>query len=391
MKQHNCEIFLLLLFALSLTASVTSASSAERILPATVDAGKEFQITINVADYGAAGQVLEKLPAGFTFVSSSLPERAVTVNENQISFLLMNEKSFTYTLKAPETTGTYSFVGLLKNIDKNEVSVLPSSSSLIVNGLSDEVSDSGSSGKGSGDKSRQSSGSGNGGSNGGVGGAGSSPELQSNVEAKELAQAFVGYGDHVKFEFSEGVTCVAYIEFDAKKTLGKITTTVEMLKTKSVLVSDLPEGKVYKNMNVWMGTGGVANSENLENAVVCFKVKKSWLDKSNAEPASIALWRYDNEWNKLETKPVNEDDLYVYFEGKTPGFRNFVIVADKESEASGLKEIVPVQPESANSNNLSSDTKKSTEKTSSTLPGFEFLAATGTIGAVYCLLRRKLR
>lgn len=164
-----------------------------------------------------------------------------------------------------------------------------------------------------------------------------------------------------------------------------------MLKTKSVLVSDLPEGKVYKNMNVWMGTGGVANSENLENAVVCFKVKKSWLDKSNAEQASVALWHYDKVWNKLETKPVKEDDLYVYFEGKTPGFGNFVIVADKESETSGLKEIIPVQPESVNSKNLSSDTKKSTEKTSSALPGFEFLAATGSFGAVYCLLKRKLR
>ena len=389
MKQHKWEIFLLFLFALSLSASVTSASSAERVLPASVDAGEEFQITINLADYGAAGQVLEKLPEGFTFVSSSLPDRAVTVNENKLSFLLMGEESFTYTLKAPEEGGKYNFVGLLKNIDKNEVLVLPSSSSLEVNGPSDEDSGSSSSGKGSGSKLSQSSG--KGGSSGGTGGAGSSPELQSNVEAKELAQAFVGYGDHVKFEFPEGATCVAYIEFDAKKTLGKITTIVEMLKTKSVLVSDLPEGKVYKNMNVWMGTGGVANSENLENAVVCFKVKKSWLDKSNVEQASVALWHYDNVWNKLETKPVKEDDLYVYFEGKTPCFGNFVIVADKESETSGLKEIVPVQPESVNSKNLSSDTKKSTEKTSSALPGFEFLAATGSFGAVYCLLRRKLR
>lgn len=389
MKQHKWGIFLLFLFALSLSASITSASSAERVLPASVDAGEEFQITINLADYGAAGQVLEKLPEGFTFVSSSLPDRAVTVNENKLSFLLMGEESFTYTLKAPEEGGKYNFVGLLKNIDKNEVLLLPSSSSLEVNGPSDEDSGSSSSGKGSGGKLSQSSG--KGGSSGGTGGTGSSPELQSNVEAKELAQAFVGYGDHVKFEFPEGATCVAYIEFDAKKTLGKITTIVEMLKTKSVLVSDLPEGKVYKNMNVWMGTGGVANSENLENAVVCFKVKKSWLDKSNAEQASVALWHYDKVWNKLETKPVKEDDLYVYFEGKTPGFGNFVIVADKESETSGLKEIVPVQPESVNSKNLSSDTKKSTEKTSSALPGFEFLAATGSFGAVYCLLRRKLR
>lgn len=137
MKQHKWEIFLLFLFALSLSASITSASSAERVLPASVDTGEEFQITINLADYGAAGQVLEKLPEGFTFVSSSLPDRAVTVNENKLSFLLMGDESFTYTLKAPEEGGKYNFVGLLKNIDKNEVLVLPSSSSLEVNGPSD--------------------------------------------------------------------------------------------------------------------------------------------------------------------------------------------------------------------------------------------------------------
>ena len=86
---------------------------------------QEFQVTVNVADYGAAGQVLEKLPAGFTFVSSTLPERAVTVNGNKVSFLLMNEKSFSYALKAPASAGTYKFVGILRDINKTEFSVLP--------------------------------------------------------------------------------------------------------------------------------------------------------------------------------------------------------------------------------------------------------------------------
>ena len=75
---------------------------------------------------------LEKLPAGFTYVSSTLPEEAVTVNGNKVSFLLMTEKSFSYTLKAPASTGTYQLVGLLRDINKNEFSGLPASSSIKV-------------------------------------------------------------------------------------------------------------------------------------------------------------------------------------------------------------------------------------------------------------------
>ena len=66
----------------------TSAGSAERTLPVSVSPNQEFQVTCNVANYGAVGQVLEKLPAGFTFVGSTLPERAVTVNGSKVSFLL---------------------------------------------------------------------------------------------------------------------------------------------------------------------------------------------------------------------------------------------------------------------------------------------------------------
>ena len=52
-----------------------------------------------------------------------------------------------------------------------------------------------------------------------------------------------------------------------KRISGKITTIVEMLKGQSKLVSSLPEGTVYKNVNIWVGSGGIANSDNIENAV----------------------------------------------------------------------------------------------------------------------------
>ena len=101
MKQPEFKIAFVLLMTLVLCAVPASAGSAGRVLPSSVDTNQVFQVTVNVADYGAAGQVLEKLPAGFTYINSTLPERAVTVNGSKVSFLLMTEKSFSYTLKAP--------------------------------------------------------------------------------------------------------------------------------------------------------------------------------------------------------------------------------------------------------------------------------------------------
>jgi PGF-pre-PGF domain-containing protein len=376
MKRPEFKIAFVLLLTLALCAVPASAGSAERILPSSVSTSEVFQVTMNVADYGAAGQVLEKLPAGFTYVSSTLPEEAVTVNGSKVSFLLINEKSFSYTLKAPASAGTYQFAGLLRDINKTEFNVLPASSSIKVGSTS-----SGGSGGGSHKSSGSSSG----------GGAGGSPEPQSNVEAKELSQAYVTNGTHVRFDFPNGVTCIRYVEFDAKKTLGKITTIVEMLKGQSKLVPSLPEGTVYKNVNIWVGSGGIANSDNIENAVVGFRVEKAWIEKNGVNTGdkdSLNLWYYDKAWNKLETEKIDEsNNTYVYYEAKTPGFGSFAIVAADEDE-SGSVEVEPVPTDDAG-NDVASEPENPSSEGWRSMPGFESAAVLGTVGAAYCVMRRK--
>jgi beta propeller repeat protein len=70
------------------------------------------------------------------------------------------------------------------------------------------------------------------------GGGGGSPESARNVEVKELAQAFVKNGKEAKFDFTKNATCVVYVSFDSKKTAGKVTTIVEQLKNKVLLIKD---------------------------------------------------------------------------------------------------------------------------------------------------------
>ena len=43
-------------------------------------------------------------------------------------------------------------------------------------------------------------------------------------------------------------------------------------------------------------------TKNIENAVVCFKVEKSWIQDKKIDQSSIILNRYsDKKWNQLPT------------------------------------------------------------------------------------------
>ena len=178
--------------------------------------------------------------------------------------------------------------------------------------------------------SHKSSSSGSSSKSGGGGGAGGSPEAQRNVEIKELSQTYVSSSQAANFTFPKKATCVEYICFDSKKTLGKTTTIAEMLKGKSNLVSQLPEGEVYKSINVWVGSGGVGTAKNIENAVICFKVDKAWIKDKKIDKDSIVLNRYttaDKKWEELQATLSNEDEKYLYFTAKTPEYGSFAITA----------------------------------------------------------------
>jgi PGF-pre-PGF domain-containing protein len=116
------------------------------------------------------------------------------------------------------------------------------------------------------------------------------------------------------------------ISFDSKKTAGKTTTIVEMLKAKSTLVSGAPADEVYKYVNIWVGNSGFASEKNIGNAVVNFKVAKSWVQDKQIDKSSITLSRYnDKTWNQIPTSLSGEDDNYLYFKAQTPGFSPFAI------------------------------------------------------------------
>ena len=92
--------------------------------------GGEFVVAITAARYGDSGQVVETLPDGFSYVSSSL-QSAAMLEGQAVTFTLAGEEAFTYTVIAPATStgeGAHPFAGTLRDSDMGQQPVVGHSS-----------------------------------------------------------------------------------------------------------------------------------------------------------------------------------------------------------------------------------------------------------------------
>ena len=240
-------------------------------------------------------------------------------------------------------------------------------------------------------------------SSSGGGGAGGSPEPQNNVEAKELSQTYIACGQFVKFDFPQKTIPVVSVIFDSKKTVGKTITIAEMLKGRSTLVSGEPSDEVYKFFNVWVGNSGFATSKNIKNAVVDFKVVKSWIHDKNIDQSSISLNMYsDKKWDQLPTNLSGEDNQYLYFTAQTPGFSSFAITGKMKASRTEIQPAAgtKTQPTSVNEKQSNASSGKSSglktgaestnnsRKESTKTPGFEIVSGIVSLLCVFLYKRR---
>ena len=105
--------------------AVAGPRASRSFSPSSVTPGGSLNVRISVADYGGLGRVVETLPAGFTYVSTTLSSNSsVKVDGRDVIFSLIGDvRSFTYTVTAPETEGSYSFTGNLLDEDTVEYPV----------------------------------------------------------------------------------------------------------------------------------------------------------------------------------------------------------------------------------------------------------------------------
>lgn len=203
-----------------------------------------------------------------------------------------------------------------------------------------------------------------------------STESIDNIEKRETRDQYLYANREVTYSFVTPELAVYEIIIASRKNTGLISARIELLKDTSTLVDAPPEGTVYKNLNIWLGTYGFATSENIKDAAIRFKVEKLWLtdNKLSNNGISLAKWESGN-WIELSTTLLKDDGDYVYYEAHTTSFSPFAVV--------GKPPVVEKPP---------AEEKPPTEEKKPwwKIPGFtSVFAIAGLLAVAYAMMRRR--
>jgi PGF-pre-PGF domain-containing protein len=169
-------------------------------------------------------------------------------------------------------------------------------------------------------------------SGGGGGGGGTSGEDFYNIAETETQRVSVFKGDNVSYSFENTQNPILNIKFTAKVSAGKVASKVEVLRNTSTMVDTPPPGKVYQNINIWVGNYGWASEKNIKDLTISFTVPLDWITSNNIDKSSIALYRYnDDSWEQLPTSLTTRNENSITFTSSTPGFSPFAISGETVS------------------------------------------------------------
>ncbi|NJD52460.1 MAG: PGF-pre-PGF domain-containing protein [Candidatus Methanoperedens sp.] len=177
----------------------------------------------------------------------------------------------------------------------------------------------------------------------GGGGGGPSGENISNIELIEKYDLPISRNVTTFYRFTHAKNPVMFVNITGNTTMGIITASGEVLKGTSTLVKTPPDGLVYKNFNIWVGTSGFATPRNIKEAFIRFRVDNTWMSANNIAGSDLILMRWNGDsWVGLETRVLSKDDTNTFFEGKTYEFSPFAITTKETGMKSIDKENVPV-------------------------------------------------
>ncbi len=130
-------------------------------------------------------------------------------------------------------------------------------------------------------------------------------------------------GVPVKINVETSETGFTKIEINVKKSI--ISEEIVIRKAESV---EKELSKIVKDY-IEIETTKLAD-EDIENVTIEFKVEKTWLIENELSKENVALYRLEgDEWKKLDTEVVSEDDNYVYYKAISPGLSLFAIAGEK--------------------------------------------------------------
>ena len=219
---------------------------------------------------------------------------------------------------------------------------------------------------------------------GGGGGGVSSNEPFANIEKYETREQYLYADREATYSFTTPDLGVYMISVTPAENAGSVSARVDLLKDTSTIVDLAPDGVVYKNVNIWLGTSGFATSENIRDAVIRFKVSRDWPSAHGVD--SIVLMQYTGgNWVELKTVKIGESDGDILYESSTDHFSCFAIVG----KAKEMPVVVPDKPTDEVPSEVVQPTPEPTEEEGKS-PGFGALYTLIGILATVFLFRRRL-
>ena len=95
-------------------------------------------------------------------------------------------------------------------------------------------------------------------------------------------------------------------------------------------VTDTPPGKVFGYITI-DATG--FTEDNVDAAVIYFKVYSSWIEDNNIDKDKVYLYRWTDQWDKLDTQFDSESNDFAFYRATTPGFSHFVVSGEPIEES----------------------------------------------------------
>ncbi len=168
----------------------------------------------------------------------------------------------------------------------------------------------------------------NGGSNtggGGVGGAGViTREPAANIEKYETKSSHIAKDTATTYKFTPLEGGIYEIVVVGKKTEGDISIRVEHLLGLSKLIKEPAPETVYYYVNIWSGT------EDITEALIRFKVEKSWIASQNLANDGMKMLKWDgSKWRQLDTVKIKEDATHTYYEARSNSLSQLAVVGEK--------------------------------------------------------------
>ena len=172
----------------------------------------------------------------------------------------------------------------------------------------------------------------------------SSYEPFENKIIKETRERFLTKDIPETYIFHSPELPVRQIKVTTNINSGWTSVQVELLNKTSQSV-DAPPEVYFMNFNIWIGSDDFA-VRNIQEATIWFKVNNTWLTDHGVSANDVSLMqRSVSTWHFLETKKVDVDKNFTYFEAKTTSFTSFVIAGRGfEQHPVTIKESIPGTP-----------------------------------------------